>query len=411
MQAPKTVLSRKLRFLALLMSMAAIVVTCVVVFGYIPESAGWEEDPAALASAAREQAAAEELVEQQREAAERHARFEAAAKRRAAERARLVAEREAQVAAGPSAAFERLWQKQLRARRLFSFAWESPPETRGKAWNVPEGDTSPEEATLTAFVRICIAEADGYLQDCVGIWQVMKNIRRRSCERGHVRRITQCEEGGGETLLSVMRRAQPHILAMPGYKLRNDRAAWIRNVTTDCENPPEGWGGTENQWDARYGSKRCPHVVELGQYLMKGKLPPDRPGVDLEWLPGRPITWGGRCETKRASCDDQIACQRGLARVTGGPDTKNAFWCKIGQRGCRTTPEPVCVALGYGSGEDATDDATEAASAAMEPQLEPEAVPEPEPEPESDPAAQPAETTTVSQTEEAAPAATEDTDV
>jgi hypothetical protein len=210
-----------------------------------------------------------------------------------------------------------------------------------------ERNRRSEQELLTALLRVCMSEADGEPQDCVGIWQVLKNIRRSSCSRGYVRRITECEEGGGETMLSVIRRAQPHILAVPTYKLRNARAGWIRNLETDCE-MPRGWRHGENRWDAQYGSKRCSHTVELARHLIKNELPPPRPGARLEWLPGRPITWGGRCESGRASCDDRIACARGLARITKGPETTNAFWCRPGAPGCRRDAEPICAQMGYG---------------------------------------------------------------
>lgn len=229
-----------------------------------------------------------------------------------------------------------------RSRKIRRFQWESPAETRGKLWNIPEEES--EEATLEAFLRVCIAEADGNPQDCVGIWQVVKNNRRRTCDRGNIRRITECIEGEGETFLSALRRHQRHVL---GYiKARNKRAVWISKMTLDCENPPDEFfaGLPEdarlNQWDSRY-QKRCSHVVELGRYLIKGELPPPRPGQTLAWLPYRPITWGGRCESGKASCDDQIACARGLNRIPG-TDTFNAFWCRPGQRGCPEGIDPVC---------------------------------------------------------------------
>lgn len=231
-------------------------------------------------------------------------------------------------------------------RRVRRFRWESPLETRGKIWNIPQEES--DEATLTAFLRVCIAEADGNPQDCVGIWQVVKNNRRRSCDRGMIRRITECDDDG-ETLLSSLRRHQRHVL---GYiKARNKRALWISQLTLDCENPPEAFlpGQSESSrlsaWDARY-QKRCSQAVRDGRYLLKGELPPSRPGARLKWLPGRPITWGGRCESGKAACDDRIACSRGLARIPD-TDTLNAFWCRPGAAGCRTDPEPICQQLGY----------------------------------------------------------------
>lgn len=227
-----------------------------------------------------------------------------------------------------------------RRRRVRRFRWESPAETRGKIWNVPEAESA--DATLTAFLRVCIAEADGHPQDCVGIWQVVKNNRRRSCDRGMIRRITECDDDG-ETFLSSLRRHQRHVL---GYiKARNRRAAWIANLEPDCE-MPEGWPHGEDRWDAAYGAKTCPNTVALGRTLMEGKLPPSVPGHRVRWLPGRPITWGGRCETGKAACDDRIACARGLARIPD-TDTLNAFWCRPGTRGCRSDPEPICQQMGY----------------------------------------------------------------
>jgi hypothetical protein len=262
-------------------------------------------------------------------------------------RQRLVRETEARLAKTPH-------------RRVRRFAWMSPGASTGQRLALPLKETNAD--LLTAFTRICIAESDGHLQDCVGVWQVMKNIRRTRCHRGEVRRITECEELAGqdgvvklrETMISVMRRAQPHIMAMGQFKtkVRNRRAAWIRNLTTDCENPPANYPGRTKQarlddWDFRY-RKRCGYVVQLGEYLLKGKLPPDRPGVNLEWLPGRPIAWGGDCSSGKASCDDPIACVRGLARVKGGPNTENAFWCKPG-RGCSDDIDPICIEMGYAS--------------------------------------------------------------
>jgi hypothetical protein len=226
-------------------------------------------------------------------------------------------------------------------RKVRRFRWGAPPDSRGISWNIPDNES--DQATLTAFLRICIAEADGAPQDCVGIWQVLRNIRRRSCSRDSVRRITECDENG-ETMLSVMRRAQPHILAVKGYALRNQRALWIRNLETDCE-IPEGWRHGENRWDSQYGAKRCPHTVQLGRVLIDGEdlSKASRPGHRLSWLKGRPITWGGRCESGKAACDDRIACSRGLARLH--TDTLNAFW-----RRPRSAEEvdPICKALGYG---------------------------------------------------------------
>ena len=229
----------------------------------------------------------------------------------------------------------------VKHQKVKRFNWESPAESRGKVWNVPEEETM--DALVTALLRVCIAEADGRPQDCVGIWQVVKNNRRRTCDRGMIRRITECHADGGETYLSALRRHQRHVL---GYmEVRNSRARWVRNLETSCE-MPEGWALGETRWNSLYGTKICPQAVADARRLLAGKLPESRPGGRSEWLEGRPVTWGGRCETKGGACDDRVACERALARI---PDTNtlNAFWCRIGNSGCRQDPEPLCVKLGY----------------------------------------------------------------
>jgi hypothetical protein len=241
-------------------------------------------------------------------------------------------------------AVARLAKEPPRKRRVRRYPWQSPASTLGEILDVPE-ELNQEKNTLIALVRVFLAEADGSPRDSVGVYQVLKNIRNRGCNRGRIRKITQCDENG-ETLLSALKRAQPHILSVTGYKLRNNRAGWIRNQGLDCENPPKGWRKTENQWDAQYGAKTCPQTVELARYLIKGQLPPPRPGARLSWLPDAPIAWGGRCETKRASCDDRIACGRGLIRLD--TRTHNAFWRKARPG----EVEPICAQHGYAPAPD-----------------------------------------------------------
>lgn len=243
-------------------------------------------------------------------------------------------------------------------RKIRRFQWESPAETRGRLWNVPEEES--DEAVLTAFLRVCFAESSGRQQDCIGIWQVVKNNRWRTCDRAMIRRITECEEGEGETFLSALRRHQRHALGF--IKARNKRATWIRNMTIDCENPPEGFPGKNEQekmdrWDASY-QNICSNIVSDGRYLLKGELPPPRPGNTAKWLKGWPITWGGRCESGKASCDDKMACSRGLARI---PDTNtlNAFWCRPSAPGCSDDIDEICLKLGFPSLKENTDNPTE----------------------------------------------------
>jgi len=324
------------------MALAAFVVTVVVVFIAVPVVTCEEEAEAGPSIQDLRQEWLERSRQEQEEQRQEWERREQEnedrwTKMEAEERAFRI-EFEAEQAKQPP-------PKQRRVRR---FRWESPAETRGKVWNIPEEES--EDALVTALLRVCIAEADGDPQDCAGIWQVVKNNRRRSCDRKRILRITECDENG-ETYLSALRRHQRHALGM--IKAHNRRGAWVRNLTPDC-GMPEGYPRSENHWNAYYGSKICPQTVADVRMLVDGKLPVSRPGHRVRWLPGRPITWGGRCESGRASCDDRIACSRGLARLQG-VSTINAFWCRIGSRGCRSDPEPICIALGYGNTAEANE--------------------------------------------------------
>ena len=292
-------------------------------------SSGVDRSPA-------EQAVADRLERDKKWEAKREARRVARETRRAKREAEW-AKREAEAEEARKRIEEEMAANppKKRVRKVRRFRWESPAEIRGKVWNVPE--EADEQALLTAFTRICIAEADGNPQDCAGIWQVLKNLRSRSCNRGMIRRITECDENG-ETMISVMRRAQRHVMGMIPF--RNKRARWIAELGTDCEQP-ESWPYGENRWDAQYGSKTCPNTVALARSIIQDKLPPSVPGFRVSWLPHRPITWGGDCRSGRASCDDQIACSRGLNRIPG-TDTHNSFWCYPSRAGCPDGIDPVC---------------------------------------------------------------------
>lgn len=334
------------RLIKLLVVLLAVSIALIVIVGLVPGAAGGGEPAIELDEAEHVEEPAREsgsLVGMMSDG-EWEARNEWISTE---ERAKLVAKHKVRTAGQEN---ENKAQPESRIRKVRRYVWESPAETRGKLWNIPEGEG--DEQTLTAFLRVCISEADGYYHDCIGIWQVIKNIRRSKCERGHVRRITECEEytkrdgtqGLRETYLSVMKRASKSVLGV--VPPRSARSRWVSELELDCKQPPS-WPANENQWDSQYGSKRCPRVVELGRYLIKNELPPRRPGVSFQWLPGRPITWGGRCENKRGACDDRIACSRGLARVEQDL-THNAFWCRPGTPGCRRDADPICQQLGYG---------------------------------------------------------------
>ena len=210
-------------------------------------------------------------------------------------------------------------------RSVRRWAWESPVETRASLWHVPEEETA--DAVLTGLLRICTMESEGLESDCIAIWQVLNNIRIRSCNREMYHYITECDEDG-ETMLSVMRRAQRFALGM--VPARSLRSRWIAEMEVSCD-PPESYPEPSDRWDSHH-RRYCERTVELARRLVSG---------DYERVTGaRIIAWGGRCEDSTGACDDRMACSRGLARVI--TDTANAFWCIPGSTGCSDAVDPIC---------------------------------------------------------------------
>lgn len=218
-------------------------------------------------------------------------------------------------------------------REVRRWRWKSPAEIRAEIWQVPANEA--REATETALLRICTSEMEGSENDCVGIWQVARNIRSRSCDRSYTDLITECDENG-ETHLSAMRRLSRYVVGAVPPKHRRHR--WIANLELDCE-MPRLFPRDQQFWD-RHHRRNCERMAKLVRGLVGG--------TRRQTITRAPIiAWGGRCEDPGGACDDPLACARGLARVPG-LETGNAFWCKQGARRCRQDPEPVCVQLGYG---------------------------------------------------------------
>ena len=238
--------------------------------------------------------------------------------------------------------------RKKRVSRVRRWAWMSPPEKVAKMWNVPQEETI--DATVTGLLRICTSEQEGSENDCLGIWQVLTNIRNRSCNRGYVNLITECDDDG-ETVLSVMRRASRRVVGI--VPARYARQRWISQMTTECD-MPESYPETVKRhcrrgleecaqgiWEKRH-RHRCEETVRLARGLVSG--------TDARRITGaRVIAWGGRCEEPRGACDDPVACSRGLARVPNieSMDDRpaNAFWYRSDEI------DPLCVKMGFGSEE------------------------------------------------------------
>jgi hypothetical protein len=294
----------------------------------------------------------EEWDRREREREERWKRFEAESEQR---RIEAIAE------------MEKNQPKQRKRRRVRRWAWMSPPEKIAKTWNVPQGET--REATITGVLRICTSEQEGSEEDCIGIYQVLTNIRSRSCNRDYFNLITECDDDG-ETLLSVMRRASRYVVgAVPA---RYARQRWISEMTTSCD-MPRSYPATVKRHCRRnlqecaqgFWEKRHRHHCEATTKLVTGLVD----GTDKRRITNaRIIAWGGRCEEPRGACDDPVACSRGLARVPhiermkarskGGKRPANAFWCRPGSASCLTKIDPLCAQMGFAGpgGEVATND-------------------------------------------------------
>jgi hypothetical protein len=240
-----------------------------------------------------------------------------------------------------------------RSRRVQRWEWEDPAITRARLWNIPEEEST--ESEIAGLHRIIISEAGttSNVNDARGIWEVVRNVRNRSCDRNRIQTITECDENG-ETLLSAMRRSQRRAMGMVSARTRRHR--WIRNLTVTCE-APEGfpdhlsWTRGRPQRGAPTYQQGCLQTAQLASDLVRG--------IDRRQVTGRAIAiaWGGRCERNGGACDDPLACRRGLARIPN-TDTDNALWCRVGSRGCSDWVEqigengeimyfsdPVCAAL------------------------------------------------------------------
>jgi hypothetical protein len=188
------------------------------------------------------------------------------------------------------------------------------------------------DPVVNGLLRMCVSEAGFFSHaDCVGIWQVIQNVRSRSCDRT-IRKITECDENG-ETTLSAMRRLSP--VAMKQRPAPTQRQRYVQGITVLCEEP-RGFRGAEPNAHWENYREPCLELAELAMELASG--------VSRERFPvATVIAWGGRCEARGGACDDGIACRRGLARVES--DTRNAFWCTPGARGCASTRDPLCDEL------------------------------------------------------------------
>lgn len=216
---------------------------------------------------------------------------------------------------------------QKEGRKVFRWNWDSPANERASLWNVPSGET--EDAVATGMLRICTSEAEGSEEDCVGIWQVLRNIRIQSCNRERFSHITECDEHG-ETLLSVMRRAQRYALGMA--TARSQRSRWISEMNISCD-PPSSFPGSVQSWDWNH-REPCERTVKLIDRLVSGR--------HADITRSKVIAWGGRCEDREGACDDHLACARGLARVAD-LNTDNAFWCVPGTPSCSNAIDPICT--------------------------------------------------------------------
>jgi len=237
-------------------------------------------------------------------------------------------------------------------RSVRRWQWKSPAARRAETWNVPREESTG--ASIVGLLRICTSEQEGSEADCRGIWQVLNNIRNRSCNRPAVPLITECDVNG-ETIISVMRRASRFVVGAAAP--RHDRQRWISQLDVSCEMPDafprtvrrvcsgEAPGCPEKLWSDRH-RRHCERTVELATGLVTGR--------DKQRVTGAPIiAWGGRCEVPRGACDDAWGCARGFIRdpsLEASKVTANAFWCRPGSRGCGDEGDidPICVQMGYG---------------------------------------------------------------
>ncbi len=173
------------------------------------------------------------------------------------------------------------------------------------AWALPTVESY--DNTVLGLAKICVSE-EGWADrvGCAVLWQIIRVVRARHCDRDRIPEITNCIDGE-ETYLSAMGRASKHVMQVADP--RNHRQRWTSTLNLQLTKPT-GWP-RRLDWEGVF-QDRWERSLQIARDLVDGRAH------------GRPvrapiITWG------KCGMDDHLALARGLVRVEfEGAD--NCLW-------------------------------------------------------------------------------------
>jgi hypothetical protein len=191
--------------------------------------------------------------------------------------------------------------------------------------------TLPTNNPMLALARICVNEEGWHNpRGCAAIWQVVQNVRSKTCNRKRISLSTQCRNGK-ETSLSAMRRLSKRVTGI--IPPTSSQQKWTSTLQAN-NHAPSGW--IECKKAIKQGKKRVSFptgchgvwelysepwakVREIARKLYLGQVD-TRPCPEKNTKHGPVIAWG-------YSGDLWLAERRGLIQVDCG-DTGNYFFAK-----------------------------------------------------------------------------------
>jgi len=197
--------------------------------------------------------------------------------------------------------------------------------------NAYKQKNEPVKNPILALARICVNEEGWYnKRGCAAIWQVVQNVRSKTCNKKRIPLITQCKNGK-ETSLSAMRRLSKRVTGL--VPPTTSQQKWTSTLQASNK-PPNAWVectgvkkvkgkevaipiGCHGVW--KLYSDAWGELRKTARDLYAGRVKtPPCPKANNEH--GPVIAWG-------YEGDLWLAKRRGLIQVDCG-DTGNMFFAK-----------------------------------------------------------------------------------
>lgn len=194
-----------------------------------------------------------------------------------------------------------------------------------------QNKATPTQNPILALARICVNEEGWFNKTgCAAIWQVVQNVRSKTCNKKVIPLITQCKNGK-ETSLSAMRRLSKRVTGL--VPPTTPRQRWTSTLQPS-KRPPLKWVectsyktvknkrvsfpiGCHGVW--KLYSEAWLEILETAKKLYQ-RHHEDLPCPTANAFHGPVIAWGYKG-------DLWLAKRRGLIQINCG-DTGNFFFAK-----------------------------------------------------------------------------------